>query len=1084
MKLSKKSVIAFLIIINLIFSMGMSFSFWASSVNGDSAISATQVTVGSWDYVNEATELEVATFRSDHATVLALTIETVEVSNKAAVEAALSAYGLLSVDAKTQLLPEKELLISLLAEIIALENSIYLNFEGYTQDTQVNTVIDINGRSWYGSGAYIAGSASYDVWNDTRSLALISGSYFESRDLFINGIDKITLYHGALNYNKGVSIAFKVEYKLDSNPTVWSTVQKNGSNLIINAISGTPLTYVIIDLDITEAVNIRFTPVIGNTTYYINLDDIRIYEHVVPSTLEAETFRTVYAATLALTVETVEISDKGSVEAALAAYDLLSVDAKAELSVEKALLDSLSLEIENQEDIVTATAAVIIAEGTYSQTDLDLAQVLVTACVDGLDKTALQNRINFVQSIIDSVSLFESNHADALGLTINTVDISDQAIVEAALAAYNSLSVEAKALLTAEKALLNSLLAEINNQLPIATQVAEFRANHAYALALTVETVQISDKGLVELALEAYDLLSNDAKALLTAEKALLDSLLVEIESQQILEATAAVVIAETSYLQADLDLAQALVTACTNGLDKTALQDRLNILQDTINAAIAFRIDHASVLALTIETVEVSDKAAIEDALSAYGLLNNDVKGLLADEKDLLISLLTEIIAFEHSVFLNFEGYTQDTLINTVIDINGRSWYGSGAYIAGNPSFDVWNDTRSLALNNGTYFESRDLFINGIDKITLYHGALNYNKGVSIAFKVEYSLDSNPTVWSTVQKNGSDLIINTVSVTPLTYVVIDLDITEAVNIRFTPVIGNTSYYINLDDIRIYEHVVSSTLEAETFRTVYQAALALTVETVELNDKDSVEAALAAYNLLSVDAKAELSVEKALLSSLLAEINSQLPTATQVANFRTTHFDALALTVETVEIIDKAIVELALETYDLLSFDAKALLTVEKALLDSLLVEIENQENIIAATAAVVVAEGSNLQADLDTAQILVTACPNEAVKTNLQNRLNVVQDIIDVEQAKTIILNYFTSSNPIVVANLSNTPTNNTIKENAFIAKANEIVSGLDVVISVKSTQRINNKNTTYTINITKNGAVLSVVVPVTFTR
>ena len=67
--------------------------------------------------------------------------------------------------------------------------------------------------------------------------------------------------------------------------------------------------------------------------------------------------------------------------------------------------------------------------------------------------------------------------------------------------------------------------------------------------------------------------------------------------------------------------------------------------------------------------------------------------------------------------------------------------------------------------------------------------------------------------------------------------------------------------------------------------------------------------------------------KKALLSSLLAEINSQLPTATQVANFRTTHFDALALTVETVEIIDKAIVELALEAYDLLSFDAKALLT-------------------------------------------------------------------------------------------------------------------------------------------------------------
>ena len=45
------------------------------------------------------------------------------------------------------------------------------------------------------------------------------------------------------------------------------------------------------------------------------------------------------------------------------------------------------------------------------------------------------------------------------------------------------------------------------------------------------------------------------------------------------IQATAAVVTAEGSHLQADADAAQALITALPNGTDKTALQDRLNIV-------------------------------------------------------------------------------------------------------------------------------------------------------------------------------------------------------------------------------------------------------------------------------------------------------------------------------------------------------------------------------------------------------------------------------------------------------------------------------------------------------------------------
>ena len=54
-----------------------------------------------------------------------------------------------------------------------------------------------------------------------------------------------------------------------------------------------------------------------------------------------------------------------------------------------------------------------------------------------------------------------------------------------------------------------------------------------------------------------------------------------------------------------------------------------------------------------------------------------------------------------------------------------------------------------------------------------------------------------------------------------------------------------------------------------------------------------------------------------------------------------------------------------------------------------------------AANAAVVTAEGSNLQADVDAAQALVTALPDGAAKTALQGRINAVQVIVTLAAAK-----------------------------------------------------------------------------------
>lgn len=474
--------------------------------------------------------------------------------------------------------------------------------------------------------------------------------------------------------------------------------------------------------------------------------------------------------------------------------------------------------------------------------------------------------------------------------------------------------------------------------------------------------------------------------------------------------------------------------------------------------------------------------------------------------EYDLLISLLAEINAFEHSEFLDFESQAYDSGLTGTIDYNDRTWYANDVFISNDSNYDVWNDTRSLALRDDAYFESQDLFINGIDRITLYAGALNYGNSETYTFSILYELDSNPGVWVTLPIDGS-----VTSSTPLGYYDIDVDIDEAVNIRFIATISGSSY-INLDDIRIYEHIVESEFEAQTFRTVYASPLSLDTTTVSLNDKQSVMQALDAYDLLSIDAKNELATEKALLDSLVirideieatlsvesaeasflqtdlddaqilvdalpngsvkTELNNRInilqDTVDEIALYLTTYQDVLLLTTQDIEISDQVDVDAALDAYDILSSDAKNQLLNQKALLDSLLIEINNQTptqtlvddfradhayalslttttvtlsdqsyvedalsdyNLLSSDAKtalasekallddlllyihveiasnlVTTAENSQTQTDVDAAQLAIDILPSSTLKTNLQTRLDAVQDIIDIEASNQVI--------------------------------------------------------------------------------
>ena len=334
--------------------------------------------------------------------------------------------------------------------------------------------------------------------------------------------------------------------------------------------------------------------------------------------LEVATFITNNEYTLALTVETVEATDRSYVEVALAAYDNLSTTAQAEISIQKALLDSLLLEIERQEAVSSEIASYImdyayelaLTVETVDISDRPIVEVALAA-YDNLSVDA-QFGLTTEKSLLDSllveierqeaveleVETFTTDHAIVLALTTSTVVIGDQAIIDSALDAYDLLSIDAKLELSDEKALLDSLENEIRViPLTIELEVAIFITDHAYALALTVETVQISNKSYVEVALAAYDNLSVAVQAELTTEKALLDSLIEEIERQE-----------------------------------EVAIE------------VLLFKYNYSAELALTVDTVEIEDLPFIESALYAYDLLSVDAQVELAVEKALLDSLLLEI--------------------------------------------------------------------------------------------------------------------------------------------------------------------------------------------------------------------------------------------------------------------------------------------------------------------------------------------------------------------------------------------------------------------------------------------------------
>ena len=297
----------------------------------------------------------------------------------------------------------------------------------------------------------------------------------------------------------------------------------------------------------------------------------------------ADAFKTDHAVILAKQAGDITLSDKDAVDLALTAYNFLSTDAKALLTAEFAKLESF------------------------------------------------RSKINELQGEVDSAVLeFKTTHAEILSKTTETVTLSDEAGLTAALNALNSYNETVKLLLAAEKVLLLELQTEIERQKEGASpqELANaFKTGHAAALALSIYTVEISDEGIVTAALAAYEDLPENVKPLLTSELSKLNSLKDTIDGKK--------------------EDAQAVIDAN------------------------AFKTSHSAALAFTVSTIAIGDEYLVTAALSAYEGLSAKAKANLSSEKTLLDNLTGKINSLKASptervFFWNLNGSSEVPIVRS----------------------------------------------------------------------------------------------------------------------------------------------------------------------------------------------------------------------------------------------------------------------------------------------------------------------------------------------------------------------------------------------------------------------------------
>jgi hypothetical protein len=563
---------------------------------------------------------------------------------------------------------------------------------------------------------------------------------------------------------------------------------------------------------------------------------------------------------------------------------------------------------------------------------------------------------------------FKTDYATILARTIDNITIGDERAVDAALAAYAALGDTVKALLTTEKATLDGLKTKINELKASATPQAladAFKASHAAILAKTAATVALGDEGAVDAALAAYDALDDTVKALLTAEKTLLDGLKANIEQ---------LMVAYQTYSLAAYTLKTTGLAAGT----QANTNELLTWTGQTWTGAAPLTVANAE-SGVVLGGVSLTNTTAVFVTSPLTGAFTWKAKIKLSGSGSggLIAGALTDPTVAGRTVGTRFMAggsmrnvwHRPDNGLGTGTDNTGKSLDPVYLFELSRSADGVFTGkvtdaaTGAAALTEWT--------VSSGTGTGNFHADLGGGKALYPGFFVgtatvtvsEMTLVQDIDYTGPTPQQATQIAANTflsthsaiLAKTAATVALADKDAYEAAVAAYTALPYSAKLladvvaaWATLDSLKTTLDELAAAANnqqtAGSFRTAHAAVLAKTVDTIEITDEPDVDAALTAYTALSDDVKALLTAEKTLLDSLETKIDELKAAAGPQAladAFKTTCAAILAKTTSTVTVADKAAVDAALAEYAALSDEVKALLTAEKTLLDNLKTAID-----------------------------------------------------------------------------------------------------------------------------------------------
>ncbi|MET1174409.1 hypothetical protein [Paenibacillus amylolyticus] len=218
-----------------------------------------------------------------------------------------------------------------------------------------------------------------------------------------------------------------------------------------------------------------------------------------------------------------------------------------------------------------ATLAVEVAETTVTQVTIDNARSLISELKEQ-DKDLLSSRLDVVQGVIDAAE----QYAHQLDLAVKSVETAEQRLLQEDVH-------HARGLVGGLK---SEDQVDLNSRLDVVQGILDDKGQYAQQLDLAIKSVEKAEHSLlqedVDYARELIDDLKSEDQVDLNSRLERIQEIIDEepTESEEVIQARAAVELAETSFRDSDVLAASSLVSALADSELKTALLNRIQSIK------------------------------------------------------------------------------------------------------------------------------------------------------------------------------------------------------------------------------------------------------------------------------------------------------------------------------------------------------------------------------------------------------------------------------------------------------------------------------------------------------------------------